>query len=79
VKDLQGRSKRPHCCLGTLMKPVPRLLVSLIVKNEEGIRSPTGPEPERLTPPIGTALRGDEAAAPQDGSRFRATLLRGIR
>jgi hypothetical protein len=68
----QGRPKRPHRCLGTLTKPVPRMLLSLIVKNEEGIRSPTGPEPERLTPPVGTAPRGDEAAAPQDGSRFCA-------
>jgi hypothetical protein len=31
-----------------------------------------GPEPERLTPPVGTAPRGDKVAAPQDGSRFCA-------
>jgi hypothetical protein len=66
AKDLQGWQKRPHRCLSTLTKPVPRLLLSLIIKNEEGIRSPTGPEPERLTPPVGTAPRGDEVAAPQD-------------
>jgi hypothetical protein len=72
AKDLQGLPKRPHRCLGTLTKPVPRLLLSLIVENEEGIRSPIGPEPERLTPPIGTAPRGDEVAAPQDGSWFCA-------
>jgi hypothetical protein len=64
AKDLQGQPKRPHHRLGTLTKPVPRLLLSLIVENEEGIRSTTGLEPERLTPPVGTAPRGDKVAAP---------------
>jgi hypothetical protein len=36
------------------------------------------PEPERLTPPVGTVPCEDEVAAPQDGSRFCAPLLRGI-
>jgi hypothetical protein len=58
------------------MKLVPRLLLPLVVKNEEGFRSTTGPEPERLpTPLLGTAPREDEVAAPQDGPRFCAPLL----
>jgi hypothetical protein len=60
------------------MKLVPSLLLLLIVKNEEGIRSTTGPEPEPLpTPLIGTSPREDEVAAPQDGPQFCASLLRG--
>jgi hypothetical protein len=77
-KDLQGRPKRPHRCLGTLVKLAPRLLLSLIVKNEEGFRSTTGLEPERLTPPAGTVPREDEVAAPQDEPWFCAPLLQGI-
>jgi hypothetical protein len=46
-------------------KLIPSLLLSLIVKNEEGFRSTTGPEPEPLpTPLIRTPLREDEVAAP---------------
>jgi hypothetical protein len=60
------------------MKLVPSLLLSLIVKNKEGSRGTTGPEPERLTPLIRTASRKDKVAAPQDGPRFCAPLLQGI-
>jgi hypothetical protein len=61
------------------MKLVPSLLLSLIVKNKEGFRGTTGPEPEPLpTPFIGTSPREDEVAAPQDGSRFCAPLLQGV-
>jgi hypothetical protein len=68
----------PHRRLGTLTKLVPSLLLSLIVKNEEGFRSTTGPEPEPLpTPLIGTSPREDKVAAPQDGPRFCASLLQG--
>jgi hypothetical protein len=71
--------KRPHRCLGTLTKLVPSLLLSLIVKNKEGFRGTTGPEPEPLpTPFIGTSPREDEVATPQDGSRFCAPLLQGV-
>jgi hypothetical protein len=74
-KDLHGRPKRPHRCLGTLTELVPRLLLPLIVKNEEGFRGTTGPEPERLpTPLIGIAPREDKVTAPQNGSRFCAPL-----
>jgi hypothetical protein len=60
------------------MKLVPSLLFSLIVKNEEGFQSTTGLEPEPLpTPLIGTSPREDKVAAPQDGSRFCASLLQG--
>jgi hypothetical protein len=58
---------------------VPRLLLPLIVKNEEGIRSLTGPEPEQLAPPLGAPLRRDKAAARRDGPRFHAPLLRGTK
>jgi hypothetical protein len=62
----------PTVAIGTLAKPVPRLLFPLIVENEEGIRGPTGPEPKQLAPPLGTAPREDKAAARRDGSRSRA-------
>jgi hypothetical protein len=53
------------------MELIPRLLLPLIVKDEEGFRGIVGPKPERLsTPLIGIAPRGDEVAAPQDESRF---------
>jgi hypothetical protein len=68
LNSLPGGSwERPHRRLGTLTKLVPRLLLSLIVEDEERIPSPIGPEPERLTPPVGTVARWDEAAAPRMG------------
>jgi hypothetical protein len=61
------------------MELIPRLLLPLIVEEEEGFRGAVAPEPERLpTPLIGVALRGDKVTAPQDGSRFYAPLLQGI-
>lgn len=70
-KDLHGRPKRPHRCLGILMELIPRLLLPLIVEEEEGFRGAVAPEPERLpTPLIGVAPRGDKVAAPQDGPQF---------
>jgi hypothetical protein len=51
---------------------VPRLLLPLIVKNEEGIRSLTSPELEQLAPPLGAPPRRDKAAARRDGPRFHA-------
>jgi hypothetical protein len=73
------RPKRPHRRLGTLTKLAPSLLLSLIVKNEEGFRSTMGPEPEPLpTPLIRTSPREDKVAAPQDGPRFCASLLQGV-
>jgi hypothetical protein len=56
---------------------VPRLLLPLIVKNEEGILSLTGPEPEQLAPPLRAPPRGDKAAARWDGSSFHAPHLQG--
>jgi hypothetical protein len=54
------------------MELVPRLLLPLIIKNEEGFRGLTGPEPEQLAPPLGAPPCRDKAAARRDGSRFRA-------
>jgi hypothetical protein len=78
-KDLHGRPKRPHRCLGILTELISRLLLPLIVEEEEGFRGAAAPEPERLpTPLIGVVSRGDKVAAPQDGSRFCAPLLQGV-
>jgi hypothetical protein len=53
------------------MELIPRLLLPLIVEEEEGFRGAAAPEPERLpTPLIGVAPRGDKVAAPQDGPQF---------
>jgi hypothetical protein len=78
-KDLHGRPKRPHRRLGILTELIPRLLLPLIVEDEEGFRGAAAPEPERLpTPLIGVAPRGDKVAAPQDGSQLYAPLLQGV-
>jgi hypothetical protein len=69
----------PHRCFRKLAELVPRLLLPLIVKHEEGIRSPTGPELEQLAPPLEAPPRWDKAAARRDGSRFHAPLLRGTK
>jgi hypothetical protein len=77
--DLHGRPKRPHRCLDILTELILRLLLPLIVKDEEGFRGTAGPEPERLPAPlIGIAPRGDEVAAPQDGPRSCTPLLQGV-
>jgi hypothetical protein len=53
------------------MELIPRLLLPLIVEEDEGFRGAAAPEPERLpTPLIGVAPRGDKVAAPQDGPQF---------
>jgi hypothetical protein len=58
-----------------LAELIPRLLLPLIVEKIEELRGAEAPELERLPAPlIGVALRGDKAAAPQDGSRFCAPL-----
>jgi hypothetical protein len=58
-----------------LTELIPRLLLPLIIEEKEELRGATAPEPERLPVPlIGVALRGDKAAAPQDGSQFCAPL-----
>jgi hypothetical protein len=52
------------------METVPRPLLQLIVEGEEGfqVRGSAALEQEWLpTPLIGVELRGDKAAAPQDG------------
>jgi hypothetical protein len=78
-KDLHGRPKRPHCRLGILTELIPRLLLPLIVKDEEGFRGAAGLELERLpTPLIGITPHGDKVAAPQDGSRFCTPLHQGV-
>jgi hypothetical protein len=71
LEDLHGRPKRPHRCLGILTELIPRLLLPLIVKDEEGFRGAVGPEPKRLRASlIRIVPREDEVAAPQDGPRF---------
>jgi hypothetical protein len=61
------------------MELIPRLLLPLIIEEEEGFRGAAAPEPERRpTPLIGVAPLGDKDAAPQDGSRFCATLPQGV-
>jgi hypothetical protein len=52
-----------------------RLLLPIIVEKKEELRGSTAPEPKWLPAPlIGVALRGDKAAAPQDGMRFCVPL-----
>ena len=78
-EDLHGRPKRPHHRLGILTELISRLLLPLIVEDEEGFRGAAAPEPERLPIPlIGVAPHGDKVAAPQDGSWFCAPLLQGV-
>jgi hypothetical protein len=58
-----------------LTELIPRLLLPLIVEEKEELRGAAAPELERLPAPlIGVVLRGDKAAAPQDGPRFCAPL-----
>jgi hypothetical protein len=58
-----------------LTELIPRLLLPLVVEEKEELRGATALEPERLPAPlIGVALRGDKAAAAQDGPRFCAPL-----
>ena len=74
-KDLHGRPKRPHHRLGMLTELIPRLLVPLIIEEEEGFRGAAAPKPERRPKPlIGVAPLGDKDAAPQDGPRFCVAL-----
>jgi hypothetical protein len=80
-KDLHGRLKRPHRRLGILTEIIPRPLLQLVVEGKEGFRvqGRATLEQERLpTPLIGIELRGDKAAAPQDGPRFCTPLHRGV-
>jgi hypothetical protein len=78
-KDFHGRPKRPHRRLGVFTEIIPKLLLQLIVEGEEGLRGVAAPDQERLpTPLIGIELRGDKAAAPQDGPWFCAPLDRGV-
>jgi hypothetical protein len=50
------------------MELIPRLLLLIIVEKKEELRGATAPESEWLPAPlIRVALRGDKAAAPQDG------------
>jgi hypothetical protein len=62
-----------------LTELIPRLLLPLIVEEEEGFRGTAAPEPEcRPTPLIGVAPLGDKDAAPQDGPRFCVALPQGV-
>jgi hypothetical protein len=60
------------------MEIILELLLQLIVKGKERLRGVAAPEQEWLpTPLIGIELRGDKAAAPQDGPRFCVPRDRG--
>jgi hypothetical protein len=80
-KDLHGRLKRPHRRLGILTEINPRPLLQLVVEGKEGfqVRGRAAPEQERPpTPLTRVELRGDKAAAPQDGPRLYAPLDQGV-
>jgi hypothetical protein len=80
-KDLHGRPKRPHRRLGILTEAIPEPLLQLIVEGEEGFRIQGAMAPEQERPPAsltGVELRGDKAAAPQDGPQLCTPLGQGI-
>jgi hypothetical protein len=78
-KDFHGHLQRPHRRLVIFMEIIPQLLLQLIIKGKEGLRGVAALEHERLPSPlIGIELRGDKAAAPQDGPRFWAPRDRGV-